>query len=110
MTKRHPLSQKFHDLLKEIGDLHDRKQADYGTDASPFANVEASADFGIQPWIGAMVRANDKMRRIQKAAKGHQLVNEGLRDSLMDLAVYSLIALVLLEKGSEQREESWPPK
>jgi hypothetical protein len=107
MTKRHPLSQKFHDLLKEIGDLHDRKQADYGTDASP---LEASADFGIQPWIGAMVRANDKMRRIQKAAKGYQLVNEGLRDLFMDLAVYSLIALVLLEKGSEQREESWPLK
>jgi hypothetical protein len=101
---RHPLSEKFHALLKEAGDLHDQKQNDYGLAHDPFANVRASEDFGVPGWIGCMMRANDKMHRIQKKAKGEELLNESLRDSLVDLAVYSLIAVVLLE------EESTAPK
>jgi hypothetical protein len=86
---------RFHALLAEIGDLHDRKQADYGTDGDPFANVRASQDWGIDAWVGTMIRANDKVKRLQAAAQGSTLVNEGVEDSLMDLATYSLIALVL---------------
>lgn len=91
-------SEKFHSLLKEIGDLHDKKQQDYGREGDPFANVRASSDFSVQSWIGAMIRANDKMRRIQKYAKSGDLANESVRDSFMDLAVYSLIALILWEE------------
>lgn len=86
---------RFHALLKEIGQLHDAKQQDYGRVLDPFANVRASEDFGIPGWKGCMIRANDKMRRIQKFAQSGTLRNEGVEDSLMDLAVYSLIALVL---------------
>lgn len=91
----------FLKICDEIVEMHNRKQADYGRRASgdkpadPFANVRASQDFGIAPWIGCMVRANDKMRRIQTAAQGSTLQNEGVEDSLLDLAVYSIIALVL---------------
>jgi hypothetical protein len=91
-------SKRFHEILKELGDLHDRKQADYGREGDPFANVRASEDFGVSPWIGAMIRANDKVRRIQTYAKRGSLVNESLEDSLRDLAVYSIIALLLLEE------------
>ena len=80
--------------------MHDKKQKDYGTPSDPFANVRASADFGIEPWVGAMVRANDKMRRLQSAAQGSTLVNEGIEDSLLDLAVYSIIALVLYRENN----------
>lgn len=92
---RHPSSQKFHDLCDAMKDMHDKKQADYGRTNDPFANVRASEDFGVAGWAGCMMRANDKMRRIQKAAQGGTLSNEGVEDSLMDLAVYSIIALVL---------------
>ena len=100
---RHPLSNKFHALLREVGETHDKKQRDYGTSNDPFANVRASEDFGIPAWVGCMMRANDKMVRIQTAAqKGKdQLKNESLRDSLMDLAVYSIIGIVLLEEEDE---------
>jgi hypothetical protein len=91
-------SMRFHELLQEMGELHDKKQADYGRPDDPFANVRASEDFGITGWIGCMMRANDKMRRLQTAAKGSTLLNEGVRDSLMDLAVYSLIGLILYEE------------
>ena len=89
---------RFHAALKVLGELHDKKQLDYGADEDPFANVRASEDFGIPGWVGCMTRANDKMRRIQKAARGRKLANEGVRDSLMDLAVYAIIGLVLYDE------------
>jgi|SRR5579871_4931217 len=89
---------RFHNLLREIGDLHDLKQADYGSQRDPFANVRASEDFGIPAWVGTMVRANDKMHRIKAFAQAKVLKNESVRDSLMDLAVYSLMALILFDE------------
>lgn len=86
---------RFHALLKEIGNLHDKKQKDYGAESDPFANVRGSREWGVKPWVGAMIRANDKVKRLQKYARDGELANESARDSFMDLAVYSLIALVL---------------
>lgn len=102
MRERHPKSEEFHALLKAMGEMHDRKQADYGREDDPFANVRASEDFGIEPWVGCMMRANDKMRRLQTAAQGSTLKNEGVEDSLLDLAVYSIIALVLYRETHPQ--------
>ena len=92
---------RLHELLDEIGELHDRKQADYGRVGDPFANVRASEDFGVPPWVGTMIRANDKMRRIQTMALKGSLKNESLEDSLMDLAVYSLIAIILYREEKD---------
>jgi len=96
--KRHPLSQRFHDILGDLGELHDQKQKDYGRVNDPFANVRASADWGIRPWIGAMARASDKLRRLQKYAVVGSLANETVEDSFRDLAVYAVIAFVLYEE------------
>jgi hypothetical protein len=93
---------RFHALLVEIGQLHDRKQADYGTCGDPFANVRASEQWGIPAWVGTMVRATDKVKRLQAAAQGSELVNEGVEDSLLDLATYSLIALVLYREANHE--------
>ncbi len=43
MPNRHPLSERFHTTVAELAHLHDRKQADYGRDSDPFANVRAAA-------------------------------------------------------------------
>lgn len=95
---RHPLSERFHQVLRELGALHDRKQADYGQPHDPFANVRGSQEWGLEPWVGAMVRAQDKMRRLQKVAKGGTLSNESAEDSFKDLAVYTIIASILYEE------------
>lgn len=94
----HPAAARFHVILRELGDLHDQKQKDYGREKDPFANVRAGEDFGIRPWVTALSRANDKMRRIQKYARSGGLANEGVEDSLRDLAVYAIIGLVLWEE------------
>lgn len=86
---------RFHALLHKIGRLHDRKQQDYGRSTDPFANVRASEEWGVAPWVGAMVRLNDKVRRLQRFAERGELANESAEDSMLDIAVYALIAYLL---------------
>lgn len=99
--QRHRGSERFHQLLQVIGDLHDRKQADYGTAGDPFANVRATQAWGIQAWIGALVRLNDKVVRLQQFARRGSLYNESAMDSMLDIAVYALIAYVLYEEACQ---------
>lgn len=98
VSPRHPNSERFHALLKEAGDLHDKKQQDYGKGDDPFANVRSSSEWGIDPWVGALVRLNDKVKRLQTLSKKGELANEAAADSFMDIAVYALIARVLYEE------------
>ena len=98
-TSIHPLSERFYRVLGGLALLHLQKQLDYGATDDPFANVRSSRDFGIKPWVGALVRGNDKMKRIQKFAREGSLANESVIDSLRDLAVYAVIGLVLYEEG-----------
>jgi Nucleotide modification associated domain 1 len=95
-------SDEFLKVLDDIKAMHLKKSADYGTDEDPFANVNASTDFGVSGVIGTLIRANDKMRRLQAWAKGSALVNEGVEDSLMDLATYAVIALVQFRKANRE--------
>ena len=97
----------FKGIIAELVEMHDRKNADYGTEGDPYANVRASSDFGIEPWIGTMVRANDKMRRLHAAAQGSELVNEGIEDSLIDMAVYCIIALDLFRESQAQSASAY---
>ena len=99
---QHPNSARFHELLKEIGDLHNKKQVDYGKDDDPFANVRSSKEWGVSPWIGALIRLNDKVKRLQAFALKGSLANEGVDDSLRDIAVYAVISLVLYEQQSNE--------
>lgn len=95
---RHPNSARFHELLRKAGELHDKKQADYGAGNDPFANVRASSDWGVPAWVGAMIRLNDKVKRLQSLAGKGWLANESALDSFDDIAVYAIIARVLYEQ------------
>ena len=94
------MTDEFNTVLKELLAMHDRKGLDYGTNAEPFANIIAGADFaGIEPWVAALLRASDKMGRLSKVAHGHKLTVETIDDNLVDLAVYAIIALCLYRRG-----------
>ena len=86
---------RIHALLAKVGEMHDRKQEDYGSEADPFANVRASEEFGVQAWVGALVRLNDKVTRLKAFARKGTLRNESAKDSMLDIAVYALIAYIL---------------
>lgn len=92
-----PLS-RFHELLKQIGDLHDKKQADYGTSEDLYANIRASEEWGIEPWVAALFSISEKMRRLRSLVNNGRLQNESADDSMRDIAIYALIALLLYEE------------
>lgn len=89
---------RFHELLGEIAALHDQKREDYGRPGDSFSNVRAAGEWGVEPWVGAMIRLTDKVRRLQTFRQKGVLANEPAFDSLKDIAVYALIAYCLLEE------------
>jgi hypothetical protein len=97
---RHPSSAAFVRLLEEMQRLHESKSADYGSEEDPLANVRSGADFvNIEPWRGCMVRIADKVQRLRTYCRTGRLVHEGVRDTLLDLSAYSLLAIVLFDEG-----------
>lgn len=92
---------EFESVIDEVLAMHRKKGADYGTKDDFFANVSASQQWGIDPWVGAMMRANDKIVRLQAYAKGSTLQNEGVEDSLLDIATYTIIALCLFRRATK---------
>lgn len=93
---------RFYTLLEEIADLHARKNADYsGTD--PLSNLRMCEAFGVPASLGVLVRMSDKWSRVvnlvRKGMQG-EVKDEGLADTLRDLSVYSLLAIILLEEAS----------
>jgi len=82
-----PNPNEFMDAVQEVIDMHDRKGADYGSQADQFANVSASSQWGIPPWVGAMMRANDKVVRLQSAARGSTGQSSGHRHLCLDCSV-----------------------
>lgn len=98
--EQRPGSLPFLELLEELRQLHLSKSADYGSENDPLANIRQGAEFvGIEPWRGCMVRVADKVQRLRTYCRTGRLVHEGVRDTLLDLAAYSLLAIVLFDEG-----------
>lgn len=80
-------------------DLHDRKNANYADDENPLSNFMECKKFGVEPHIGTMVRMSDKYSRLTQLMKGKKdEVGESVKDTLMDLAVYCLLEIILIEQ------------
>jgi hypothetical protein len=98
--EQRPGSLPFLELLEEVRQLHLSKSQDYGSESDPLANIRQGAEFvGIEPWRGCMVRVADKVQRLRTFCKTGRLVHEGVRDTLLDLSAYSLLAIVLFDEG-----------
>ena len=101
-SMRHPSSTAFISLLGEMQRLHESKSADYGSEDDPLANIRQGADFvNIEAWRGCMVRIADKVQRLRTYCRTGRLVHEGVRDTLLDLSAYSLLAIVLFDEGRD---------
>ena len=98
----HPSSRAFLDLLDEMRRLHESKSADYGSQTDPLANIRQGAEFvNIEHWRGCMVRIADKVQRLRTYCQTGRLVHEGVRDTLLDLSAYSLLAIVLFDEQND---------
>lgn len=88
----------FESIVLELVELRRRKGHDYGDDKDTFSNITQSEDFGVDGWLGAAIRLNDKVNRIKSFAKKGSLKNEPIEDAFKDIAVYAIIALVLYRR------------
>jgi len=96
---------KFYELLEEIGRLHDMKNADYAKQGEPLSNFKECKDFGVVPSKGVLVRLSDKWCRVKQLANKEtpSVKSESIIDTLKDLAVYSLITIILYEEEKCQK-------
>lgn len=88
---------RFYRLLDEIAELHSRKNHDYARSDAPLSNFHKAEALGVEAWRGVLVRMSDKWSRLEQLAGGKTPKNESMRDTLIDLAVYALIDVLLLE-------------
>ena len=95
-----PQSQRFYEILDVIKKLHDDKRHDYGAGDDIFANFRLSELAGISPWKGSVVRMGDKYARISNFIKkgDFNIKEENIKDTLMDMAIFSLITIILYEE------------
>lgn len=89
-------SNEWLGVLEELRTLHLKKTNDYGSDQSAFANVEASALCGVEPWRRALCDASDCLVRMQQFAVGSKDVDTD--NALLDLANWAMICLVQLRR------------
>jgi hypothetical protein len=97
MAEQRSGDPRFYSLLEEIAELHSRKNHDYSKQNEPLSNFHRSQELGVEPWRGVLIRMSDKWSRIEQLSCGKTPKNESMRDSLIDLAVYALIDVLLLE-------------
>jgi hypothetical protein len=97
-------SERYKALLDEALQLHLAKNAGYGGDSSDaWSNFRLAEGMGLTPVQGVLVRLGDKFARVQNLAANpeNDKVGESMRDSLMDLSAYALIAICLMEEDNE---------
>lgn len=109
-TGAHP---RFLALLDQMRDIHIRKARDYGElgpdGTNLLANMKRSLAMGINPATAAMIRMSDKWSRVQtlyarrlRDGSGPAVADESLSDTLVDLASYALLALILMEEEGKE--------
>lgn len=91
-------------LLEDMKKLHIAKNRGYSGDSQDrWANFRLSETFGISAFLGVMVRMSDKWIRIGNLIKNpkNDQVGESIRDTLMDLASYALIAICIMDEENK---------
>lgn len=100
MSQFRPGTDRFVEVLEEIKSLHLRKTLDYGQDDDALANIRSSSDvINVTPWAGCILRISDKMHRLRSFFRRGRVEFDGVEDTLLDIAAYAVIALVLYREG-----------
>jgi len=92
----------YYELIAKMAELHSRKNRDYGG-GNPLGNFLHARSLGVDPFTGILVRLSDKWSRICSLVRTNErhVKDESIEDTLLDLANYALLALVLLKHGDD---------
>lgn len=90
--------QQFMDITANMAKIYAAKNHDYGN------SFDQSLDkFGI---IAAIVRMGDKMNRLESlAVKKAEVKDESIKDTLLDLASYSIMTVMWLDNKNKSGEK-----
>jgi len=77
----------------ELNNIYKAKNADYGNSFG-----ESVKEWGL---IAAVIRMDDKMRRLKTLITSERQIDETMRDTLLDLANYSIMAVMSMEDKDE---------
>ena len=85
---------KFIEITNEMHELYIKKNSDYGESVT-----NTYKDFGL---VSFLVRMQDKLNRLKTLnKKDSQVKDESIRDTLVDLANYAILAVIELDKEKE---------
>ena len=101
---------RFYELLEKIAKLHNDKNKDYATQAEPLQNFTDRAEIDVKygtipegPRPAFKICMNDLMKQLVAALKlskyNQEGQVEGVPKRLEDVAVYSLLAIILYEEN-----------
>ncbi len=99
-------NDKFYLLLQEVMELHNKKKADYAKKGDRFSNFKLAASFsGIEVFQSIENLIGIKQARLLELRDPKQSMravnNEPIRDSLIDRAVYSLLAVIWYDEDGK---------
>lgn len=81
----------FKEITDEMLEIYKAKNTDYGSSVS-----DTYRDFGL---VSFLVRIQDKLNRLKTLSKQDALVvDEKIEDTLIDMANYSILALIEIKK------------
>lgn len=86
----------FRDITNRMADTFERKNSTYGNSFAKSVNK-----YGM---IAALTRISDKFNRIENLILGgsNNVPDESIKDTLLDLACYSVMTLMEVEKNQTQ--------
>lgn len=87
--------ERFKQITEEMQELCKRKNSDYGSSVN-----DTYKKYGM---VSYLVRLEDKMNRARNLVlnKNQKVEDEKIRDTLLDLANYSILAIIDMENENE---------
>lgn len=96
-TRRIRRPMTFHEFTQTMQALHDRKGKGYDG-VRQYENHRAVEAFGFAPWVYPVIRANEKLKRLARAASGQDEGVVDVLEELVDIANLAGIAWVLKQE------------
>jgi len=98
---------RFYQLLDRMKLLHSSKNHDYAGQNDPLSNFRLAEQMGIPAWKGCLIRMSDKVSRLWSFAKKGELEikDEPIEDTALDLAVYSLLMILLYQDSLKEDDK-----
>lgn len=101
-----PFPDPYQPITNQLHALLTRKRNYYGCpDEAPLDNARGVAEQGIEPWVYQLARIGEKVRRCTGLTRTLG-TEEAVRKTLMDIAGHAVVAIALLDRIKENKDES----